>query len=97
MNTTPAAAALPAYLVPRPAIGKCPKCAAPVAVNWSQDDAGRESYQVRSACCLRWTIVNWVDGRVGKRECGDWCTEGTGRKCTCTCGGSQHGLAWRIK
>jgi hypothetical protein len=82
--------------LPFPANGKCPRCAAPVATVWTEGEANRANYQVRSACCGRWTIVQRIDGRVGKRECGDHCTEGTGRKCTCTCGGAQHGLAYRV-
>ncbi len=29
--------------------------------------------------------------RAGKRECGPWCTDGTGRTCTCVCEGRNHG------
>jgi hypothetical protein len=78
------------------AIGKCPACREPVATSWTQDEASQASYQVRSTCCNRWTILHFVDGRIGKRECGEWCTTGTGKSCTCTCGGKNHGLAWRV-
>lgn len=38
-----------------------------------------------------------IRARVGRRECDTHCTEGTGRSCTCTCGGLNHGLAWRVR
>jgi len=47
--------------------------------------------------CGCWTVLALVYGKLGKRECGEWCTDGVGKSCTCTCGGQNHGRAWRIK
>ncbi len=32
-----------------------------------------------------------ITAKTGKRECGAWCTDGSGRKCTCVCEGKNHG------
>ena len=74
-------------------IGKC-SCGAAVAASWTWEEAGENRQQVK---CHGWVVVFPVDGRVGKRECGTYCEEGKGRKCTCQCGGERHGLAWRTK
>lgn len=98
MTTTTAPAALTyAWNDPRPYIGRCPRCSSTVALCRTLDEQNEQSSQTRCHECNAWTIVTQVDGRLGKRECGDWCTEGTGRKCTCTCGGASHGLAYRVR
>lgn len=35
-----------------------------------------------------------VKATAGKRECGAWCTDGSGRKCTCICEGRNHGSTY---
>lgn len=35
-----------------------------------------------------------ITTKAGKRECGAWCTDGSGRKCTCVCEGRNHGSAY---
>ena len=47
--------------------------------------------------CGRRPMFYPVKGKTGARECDDRCTEGKGRSCTCTCGGANHGLAWRVR
>ena len=82
----------------RPMVGKCPRCKAAVAVSWTLDEAGAASWQVRSGCCGRWSIVRQVIGKVSaKRACDEHCTTGTGRACTCECGGRNHGQVWRVR
>jgi hypothetical protein len=82
---------------PRPMVGRCPRCKAAVAAMLTLDQAGAASWQVRSDCCGRWSIVAQVAGKTGTRECGAWCEDGTGKACTCTCGGRNHGMTWRIR
>ena len=38
-----------------------------------------------------------IAGAVTNRECGEHCTDATSATCKCECGGTQHGIAWRIK
>lgn len=78
-------------------IGKCPECRAAVTAAWTVAEANEAGYQARSACCSRWTVMAKMNATVGVRECGDYCTDGTGKSCKCSCGGANHGLAWRIK
>lgn len=41
------------------------------------------------------TLRLWpVKATRGKKECGAWCTDGTGRKCTCVCEGRNHGSTY---
>lgn len=75
-------------------LGKCPQHGTPVAA--SSEQAREAGYQIRAACCSRWIILTVVAGSVGNRECGEYCTTGTGKSCKCSCGGSNHGLAWRV-
>lgn len=41
--------------------------------------------------CDRPGVVKVISTKKGKRACGVWCTEGTGRSCTCECEGRNHG------
>jgi hypothetical protein len=41
--------------------------------------------------CGRAGVVKVISVKKGKRACGSWCTEGTGRSCTCVCEGRSHG------
>lgn len=45
--------------------------------------------------CGRAANAHSVQAKTGKRECGSWCTEGTGRSCTCQCGGKNHGSSFQ--
>jgi hypothetical protein len=45
--------------------------------------------------CGRATQGHTITGKPGKRECGSWCTEGTGKSCTCQCGGKNHGATFQ--
>jgi hypothetical protein len=45
--------------------------------------------------CGRQAHAEIVRGKRGKRECGSWCTEGTGRSCTCQCEGRNHGSTFQ--
>ena len=41
------------------------------------------------------TLRVWpVKAVRGKRECGAWCADGSGRKCTCVCEGKNHGSTY---
>lgn len=46
------------------------------------------------AGCGRERIPETVTGRKGTKPCGSWCTEGTGKTCTCICEGRNHGSAY---
>lgn len=35
--------------------------------------------------CGRLQVAESVATKKGKRACGSWCTEGTGKSCTCEC------------
>lgn len=41
--------------------------------------------------CGRYAMMKIVSGKRGKRACGAWCTDATTAKCTCECGGNEHG------
>lgn len=77
------------------ALGKCPACKSGVTV--TKAEAIEASWQVRSACCRRWTVVKSVEAVVTARACGAHCTDATSTSCKCECGGASHGIAWRIK
>ena len=76
---------------------KCRKCQHVWTRDTTTDAWSIAGYQDRCPACHNWTMTRQVVGKVGTRECGDWCTSGTGRACTCTCGAQNHGQAWRIK
>ena len=95
MTTTPAPIAY-RWDEPRPYIGRC-HCGATVALTRTLDQQSENSSQARCPACNRWVIVAQVAGKFGKRECGAWCEDGTGKSCTCTCGGRNHGMTWRIR
>jgi hypothetical protein len=40
--------------------------------------------------CFSTIVLRPVVATTGRRECGPWCTDGTGRKCTCVCEGRNH-------
>jgi hypothetical protein len=69
------------------------KCSAGHVFSTTAHEAYENCWQVRCPACRRWTVLVPVSGTVGKRECGPWCTEGTGRRCTCQCGGKNHSSA----
>lgn len=76
-------------------IAKCRCGKVTTLVDWKSagEDAVR-LFQVYGAVqceCGRQPMGFIVESRPGKRECGAWCTEGTGRRCTCVCGGRNHG------
>lgn len=77
------------------ALGKCPRCKG--GVSCTKAEAMDASWQVRSVCCNRWTVVKSVQGSVTSRECGAHCTDATSMTCKCECGGLSHGIAWRVK
>ena len=87
--TTAIAATITAY------VGKCPRCKGGVAA--TPDEAREAGYQLRSACCGRWTVLTGVKGKTSTRECGAHCEDATTTSCSCQCGGVRHGFTHRIK
>lgn len=75
------------------AVGRC-QCGRGVAA--TLDVARSEGWQLRSACCGRWTVLRPVDGAVSSRACGPHCEDATGTTCRCECGGAAHGITWRV-
>lgn len=73
-------------------IGTCTRCAATQSL-----ETDRTMVPCVTDGCPRLVRVAVVAQRVGRRECGPHCTEGTGKSCTCTCGGQAHGQAYRIR
>jgi hypothetical protein len=50
-----------------------------------------EQWPSSPACCGRSVVMTKVSGRKTETPCDDRCTEATGHKCECSCGGSNHG------
>jgi hypothetical protein len=84
------------------AIGTCP-CGAITTVSdvwnlWRTDEDADRLWQTyrRIVCrdCGRNIPAASVVAKAGKCACGSWCTEGTGRTCTCECGGANHGAKY---
>lgn len=75
-------------------MGKCPRCKSPQSTTGTPSSVRG---QVRSTCCKAWTMVKPVKSSVGTRECGEYCSTGTGMSCKCVCGGENHGLAYRVR
>lgn len=45
-------------------------------------------------CVAHHQVIAWqgVKARLNKQECGTVCREATGADCTCSCGGTNHGM-----
>lgn len=78
-------------------VGSCKACSRHLSVRWTREQASDQSHYLSCPGCQRRRGMLPVDGKQGKRNCGEWCTSGTGRSCTCTCGGANHGLMWRVR
>ena len=53
-----------------------------------------ERFYITSCHCGYTIKLRPIEVKTGKRECGAWCTDGTGRKCTCVCEGRNHGSTY---
>jgi hypothetical protein len=84
--------------MPTKLIGKCRTCKKVVTI--PDYEALKESdselyWQIDiykfTPCACGWTMkFRKMTTQRGARECGAWCTDGTGRKCTCVCEGRNH-------
>lgn len=62
---------------------------------WERDEAADKLWRTAGAIqcpCGRKPNGYVVRAKQGKKECGAWCTDGTGRTCTCVCEGRNHGI-----
>lgn len=75
------------------AVGRC-RCGRGVAV--TLDVARSEGWQLRSECCGRWIVLQPVRATLSTRACGPHCADATGTTCRCECGGTAHGVTWRV-
>lgn len=77
------------------AIGKCHKCWRPVS---STIPAGARYGYVTCPCGQAPTVrVDPITVKRGRKGCGEWCTDGTGKSCTCVCEGTNHGFTYRVR
>lgn len=65
---------------------------------WERDEEAARlwfSYQriICSGCGAK-VFAYPTTAKKGKRACGSWCTEGTGKTCTCECEGRNHGAKY---
>lgn len=75
------------------ALGKCVSCAKVYRGEFTATYAGScEDCRVGDwTPRIRWTRIR---ATISAHECGGDCTTAKGEKCICSCGGTNHGIAW---
>lgn len=79
--------------VERVCVGRCPRCRAGVSTGYG---AARDAGWQLQCGCGAWAVLEPVQGTVSARACGAHCEDAVTTGCRCECGGTRHGVTWRV-